>query len=152
MRILIYTLVALVIVTVAAAVYVRLAPIDAARWHVDPEGVTPPSTPNFTLLAGAEAVTLPVPALAVAGRLQEVAEADGAQVIAGSLGEGFVTYVVRTRLMGYPDFVTIRLVPEDDTTRLHIFSRSRYGQSDLGVNTARVQRWLTAARDETSGT
>ncbi|ABD54722.1 DUF1499 domain-containing protein [Jannaschia sp. CCS1] len=152
MKILLYIIAAGVIATIALAAYVRLAPVDAAQWHVDPEEVTPPSSPNFSLLAGSGAVTVPAPALAVAGRLQNIAEADGAEVVAGSLGEGFVTYIVRSRIMGFPDFVTIRLVPEEDTTRLHIFSRSRHGMSDLGVNTARVQRWLTAARNEESGT
>lgn len=148
MRILIYIVLSLVVLTIAAAIYVRMAPVDAAQWHVDPEEVTPPASRNFALLAGAEAIAIDAPAFAVAGRLQAVAEAEGAQVIAGNLGEGHVTYVVRSRIMGYPDFVSLRLVPEDDTTRLHIFSRSRYGESDLGVNTARVQRWLTAARGE----
>lgn len=148
MRILLYIIAALVLLTVAAAVYVRVAPIVAEDWHLDPETVTPPTTPNFALLAGGEAISIGAPALAVASRLQEAADADGAQVIAGGLGEGFVTYVVRSRIMGYPDFVSLRLVPEGEATRLHIFSRSRYGQSDLGVNTARVQRWLTAARGE----
>lgn len=148
MRILIYILIALAIITAATAIFIRMASIDAAVWHVDPEAVTPPETPNFLLLAGPQAVSIDAPALAVAGRLQTIVDGDGAQVVAGSLGEGFVTYVVRSRIMGFPDFVTVKLVPEDEATRLHIFARSRYGQSDLGVNTARVQRWLTAARGE----
>lgn len=148
MRFVFYLLAAIAVLVVAAAIYVRVAPVDAAAWHVDPEEATPPPTPNFILLAGNEAVTIDAPSLSVAGRLQAVAEAEGAEVIGGAIGEGFVTYMVRSRIMGYPDFISLRLVPEDDTTRLHIFSRSRYGQSDLGVNTARVQRWLTAARGE----
>ena len=148
MRILAFILAAVVIVIIAVAVYVRVAPVDAARWHVDPEGVTPPGSANYALVAGSSAVGIDAPALAVAGRLQTIAEAEGAQVLAGSLGEGFVTYIIRSRVFGFPDFVSVRLVPEDDVTRLHIFSRSRDGLSDLGVNTARVQRWLTAARGE----
>lgn len=148
MKIFLYILLALVALTFAAALYVRLAPVDAADWHVDPEQVTPPTSPNYALLAGSGAATIPAPALAVAGRVQAIAEAEGAQVLAGSLAEGFVTYVVRSRIMGFPDFISLRLVPENDTTRLHIFSRSRDGYSDLGVNTARVQRWLDAARGE----
>ncbi|MBY4891601.1 DUF1499 domain-containing protein [Rhodobacteraceae bacterium N5(2021)] len=148
MKILLYILAALVVLTLAAAAYVRLSPVDAADWHVDPEEVTPPASPNNALLAGSNAATVQASALVVAGRLQAIAEAEGAQVVAGALGEGFVTYMVRSRVMGFPDFITIRLVPEDDTTRVHVFSRARDGYSDLGVNTARVQRWLTAARDE----
>lgn len=143
-----YIILALVILTLAATIYVRLAPVDAARWHVDPEEVTPPTSRNFSLVAGPQAIAIDAPALAVAGRLQTVADAEGAQVVAGSLGEGFVTYVIRSRIMGFPDFLTLRLVPEGEATRLHIFSRARYGTSDLGANTARVQRWLTAARGE----
>ncbi len=148
MRIFILILIVLAVLTVAASAFVRFASITPSDWHVDPEEVTPPTSPNFALLAGTEAISVDAPALALAGRLQTIAEADGAQVIAGSLAEGFVTYVIRTRLMGYPDFVTLKLVPEGETTRMHIFSRARYGESDLGVNTARVQRWLTAARGE----
>lgn len=153
MRILIYILAALIVAVIAAAVYVRVAPVAVDDWHVDPEATSPPQTPNFVLFAGSQAVPVDAPTLAVAGRVQAVAEAEGAQVLAGSAAEGFVTYVVRSRIMGYPDFVTIRLEPgEDGGTQVNIFSRSRYGRSDLGVNAARVQRWLTAARDETDDT
>ncbi|MBL4627430.1 MAG: DUF1499 domain-containing protein [Roseicyclus sp.] len=148
MRILMYCLIILAIIAIAATVFVRVAPVDAADWHVDPEDVTAPGSRNFALLAGAEALRIDAPALSVAGRVQAIAEAEGAQVLAGSVAEGHVTYIVRTRLMGFPDFISIRLVPEDEMTRLHIFSRSRYGESDFGVNTARVQRWLSAARGE----
>lgn len=151
MKILLYFIAALVVLTIALAAYVRLAPVNAVDWHVDPEEVTPPADPMYALLAGQSAATVSAPALAVAGRLQAIAEAEGAEVIAGSLGEGFVTFIARSRIIGFPDFISIRLVPEDETTRLHIFARARYGRSDLGVNTARVQRWLTAARDEESG-
>lgn len=152
MKIILYIIAALSLAGILTVAYARLAPVDPAAWHVDPEEVTPPETPNFALLAGPSAVSVAVQPLAVAGRLQSIAEAEGARVIAGSLGEGFVTYIARSRLFGFADFVTIRLVPEEDETRLHVFSRARHGQSDLGVNTARVQRWLTAARDEESGT
>lgn len=148
MRIVIYILVALAVLTVAAAIYVRVAPIDAAQWHVDPDSATPPATPNFVLLAGSGAVLIDAVPLVVAGRIEAVAEAEGAVILAGSAAEGFVTYVVRSRIMGYPDFVSIRLAPEGEGTEMSIFSRSRYGQSDLGVNAARVQRWSLAARGE----
>ncbi len=148
MRILSYLLILLAVLAIAASAYVRFAPISADDWHVDPSEVTPPTTRNYALIAGSEAMSVDAPALAVAGRLQTIAEADGAQVIAGSFAEGFVTVVIRSRLFGFPDFVTVKLVPDGETTRVNIFSRARYGQFDLGVNTTRVQRWLTAARGE----
>jgi len=81
----------------------------------------------------------------VAARLDAVAVAEGAQAIAGSAAEGFVTYVVRSTLMGYPDAISVRLTAEGDATRLEIFSRSRFGYSDMGVNAARADRWIAAA-------
>jgi uncharacterized protein (DUF1499 family) len=143
-----YFLLAIAVLVVGAAIYIRTVPIDAARWHVDPEAVTPPASPNFALLAASTAPQIDAAPLVVAGRIEAVAEAEGASVVAGAAAEGFVTYMVRSRLMGFPDFISIKLVPHEEGTRLNIFSRSRDGFSDLGVNTARVQRWLTAARGE----
>ncbi len=148
MRILIYILIALVALVVAAAIYVRLAPIDAAEWHVDPTGMTAPSTPNFALLTGTTGSYLNAPPAEAGARLQAVAEANGAEVLAGSAEEGHVTYVVRSRVMGFPDFVSVRLLPEGAGTQINIFSRSRYGMSDLGVNTTRVQHWLRAIHED----
>jgi hypothetical protein len=37
-----------------------------------------------------------------------------------------VTYVVRSRIMGYPDAISIRLHEDGDVTRVDIFSRSRH--------------------------
>lgn len=148
MRILAYIFVVIVVLLGAVAIYVRVAPLDVAEWHIDPETVTPPGSPNFALLAGPTAPQVDAVPLVVAGRIGAVAEADGATVLAGSVAEGFVTYVVRSRIMGFPDVVSIRLDPHDGGTRLNIFSRARFGYSDLGVNTVRVQRWLNAARGE----
>jgi len=46
--------------------------------------------------------------------------------------------------MGYPDAISVKAVQTGDRTGLMLWSRSRYGQSDLGVNQARIERWLTA--------
>ena len=52
-------------------------------------------------------------------------------------------YVQRSRLLRFPDLVTVRFVPIDDThSTLAIFSRSVYGKGDMGVNRMRVEEWL----------
>lgn len=58
---------------------------------------------------------------------------------------GQATYLVRTRLMRYPDLVTVRFyaLPEGKSA-LAVYSRSIYGHSDLGANEARVTDWLEA--------
>lgn len=128
---------------VLAAIILRLVPMPPEIWHVDPAQVTPPDSPNFVLLRGAEAPLVEGEVSDVAQRIDNRARSEGATLIAGSVAEGFMTYVARTRLMGFPDAVSIRILPADDgAVRVEIFSRSRFGYSDMGVNAARVDRWL----------
>jgi uncharacterized protein (DUF1499 family) len=52
-------------------------------------------------------------------------------------------YVQRTPLMRFPDTINIRfIVLTENTTTLAVFSRSQIGHSDMGVNLARIRRWL----------
>ena len=51
--------------------------------------------------------------------------------------------VQRSRIFRFPDTITVQVFPlSDSSATLAIYSRSNYGRSDLGVNKARVQRWL----------
>lgn len=146
MRILGFLLIIGLLAAAVAALFFRLAPMPASVWHVDPATVTPPASPNYALRQGSEAVRLAAPAATVAQRLQNIAATEGASLIAGNLMEGgHATYVVRSALMGYPDAVSIRLTPEGEGTVMQIFSRARFGHSDMGVNDARVARWIAAA-------
>ena len=46
-------------------------------------------------------------------------------------------------LFGFPDYVSVKFIEIDAAnSTLAIFSRSRLGQSDLGVNKKRVEAWL----------
>jgi len=139
-KLLAYALAVLVVLAAALVLYIRLAPNDPARWHVDPAATPDPSAPMF---ARADLV-LPGSPQDVAARLATVAAADGAEVLAG--GGLHTTWVSRTRLMRYPDFTSIRLEPAEGGTRLIAFARSRFGGNDWGVNQARLDRWLAAAR------
>ncbi len=145
-----------VIAIAAAAVllgvvaYIRLAPHDPARWHEDPTLVARPSTPNYHLirLVGGDAIA-PVfdatPA-ALAQALDDVARDDGAELIAGSVEDGRMTYVTRTRWMGYPDYTSVKVTEVGEGASFAAFARARFGQSDLGVNRARLERWTAALK------
>jgi uncharacterized protein (DUF1499 family) len=52
-------------------------------------------------------------------------------------------YIQRSRLMGFPDTIVVRFFerPGGQST-LALYSRSQLGRSDLGVNRARIKRWL----------
>lgn len=56
-------------------------------------------------------------------------------------------WVVRSRLMNYPDIVVAEAAPAGDGTGLWLYSRSLLGHSDFGVNRARVMAWLGAFED-----
>ena len=52
-------------------------------------------------------------------------------------------YIQRSRLMGFPDTIVVRFFerPGGQST-LALYSRSQLGRGDLGVNRARIERWL----------
>ena len=132
-------------IVIFAAVAFRVMPMDAARYHIRPALAVPPSTPNFALTVGDEALVLPRNLADVAADVALKAASDGAVLLAGQPEDGFVTYVYRSRLMGFPDALSLTLDPTDEGgTRVQIFSRSRFGYSDLGVNAARVADWVAA--------
>lgn len=61
-------------------------------------------------------------------------------------------YVQRSAIMRYPDFVSVRFVPLDsEKSTLAIYSRSKYGYSDLGVNKKRIDSWLDQLQNEVNG-
>ncbi|WP_370738197.1 DUF1499 domain-containing protein [Roseovarius albus] len=60
------------------------------------------------------------------------------QRLAGSVDDGMVTYVSRSKLWGFPDYTTARL----RGGRLEIYGRSRFGRSDFAVNATRIDNWL----------
>lgn len=146
MRVLVW-LVAIVAVLVAAgAAYVRLAPSDPADWHVDPSGATP-GPGRFVVRPEAgdtDGPLLDMPPQEALAALDRVArDTPRTQVLAGSPGEGRITYLTRSRLWGFPDYTTVEAVPADGGSRLVIFARLRFGESDMGVNETRVRRWLS---------
>lgn len=133
---------------VAGLAYIRLSPMDPGVWHVDPAVAERTGKPNDFLVAeGGDrpAIAVGDSPVDILTRLDAVALAEaGVTRLAGSPEAGRVTYVQRTRLMGYPDAISVSATPEGEGALLQVYSRSRYGQSDLGVNRARVERWLDA--------
>jgi uncharacterized protein (DUF1499 family) len=59
-------------------------------------------------------------------------------LLAGSAGEGMITFQTRSQLWGFPDHTTVAVQGD----LLVIYGRLRFGKSDLGVNRARIAGWL----------
>ncbi len=130
----------LIFLVVAAVVvlgaYIRLAPSDPTRWHVVPTGQA-----DRDMQGGVFRVLETGPdGLA---RLDAIARnTPRTTVLAGSVDKGMVTYVTRTKVIGFPDYATAQ--QDGDTLRIH--ARLRFGRSDFGVNRNRVDGWLTALK------
>ncbi|MTJ04150.1 MAG: DUF1499 domain-containing protein [Sediminimonas qiaohouensis] len=125
-------LIAAVVVGIGIALWVRLAPTDPSRWHV-----APLVRQDHDYAAG---VIRAVPGTAEdLERLDAIIRATPRTVhLAGSLDEGMLSYVTRSAFWGFPDYTTVVL--RGDTLIIH--ARLRFGRSDMGVNKARVSRWL----------
>jgi hypothetical protein len=152
-RILALLLAGLVLSAVFGVAYVRSVEGDPERWHVDPRNADRSDRPNDFLVLppedGAGDISGPIfdiPAQDLADRFSEVL-ADEARLsrLAGNLTEGFATYVVRSRWVGWPDYVSVLIEPVgENRSTIAIWSRARFGYSDMGVNEERVRRWLEA--------
>ena len=118
------------------------------RWRPNQYLVCPPdrcaARPHREAPAfDADADRLEAAVLAVAHRQPRVEQLEGDGV------ERAYEFVQRTRKFGFPDLISVRIwpLPEGRST-LGIYSRSKYGWSDLGVNRRRVEAWLSGIGKE----
>jgi len=135
----------LVALIVALMLYIRLAPSAAENWHGAPAQTEVGDYPEPGSFAAVRRVA--GDGAAVLAQLDEIALATPRTTrLAGSVEDGIITYVTRSRVMGFPDYTTVHLIG-GEAPRIAIHARLRFGQSDLGVNRARVEDWLAQLPD-----
>ncbi len=126
----------LVLSAIVVLAVVRLSPSDPRVWHVEPQ------------VTGNEDMEIGVKRMLDGNEMQFqrldqiIRDTARTRVLAGSVAEGHVTYVTRSRVIGFPDYASVTF--RDGRIKIH--SRLRFGGSDLGVNKARVDGWLQALR------
>lgn len=122
----------IVIAIAGGLAFIRLAPSDTARWHKPPE-----VSENKDFNAGVKRLINSEPdGLA---RLDAIILASPrSRVLAGSVDTGMVTYITRSAVFGFPDYITVQQI--GDT--LQIYARLRFGRADTGVNKTRVEGWI----------
>ncbi|MEO1293880.1 MAG: DUF1499 domain-containing protein [Pseudomonadota bacterium] len=140
---------------------VRTVVHEPAEWHVDPLTVLPSETPNsFRVAIPAfteyevmlEAPIYDADAQTLALAFDEFVMAQPrVERIAGTVAEGWITYVQRTETLQFPDYISVRFYDleagenaDSAQATIAIYSRSRFGYADMGVNQERVTRWMTA--------
>jgi hypothetical protein len=136
MRIVVIVLLVVLVLAVGLAVYVRVAPSDPDRWHEMPDDVTDRDLEGGVMRvvdAGAGGLA----------RLHEIiTDTPRTTVLAGSVEEGMITYVSRSKVFGFPDYTTV----QQSGGKIRLYGRLRFGKSDLGVNAKRVDGWLNRFR------
>lgn len=135
------------VLALAFGLYVRVAPSDPGRWHVDPVAVAPPGFPGAVLRrpgdGGRDSPRFDMDADALMAAFDRVArDTPRVTVLAGSVADRHVTYIARSALFGFPDYISVRALPDDGGARLAVYSRLRFGYDDLGVNAKRLDDWL----------
>ncbi|QQA44484.1 DUF1499 domain-containing protein [Pelagovum pacificum] len=146
-----YILILILLAIVGLFAWVRMAPVDAARWHVDPTGAEPSRMNGWLLLpdGGDEAAPFWVATEEeLLTALDEIALATPRTTrVAGSVADGRITYETRTRFAGFPDYTTVEATGAEGGATLLVYARAQYGKGDWGVNRARVEGWVARLDD-----
>jgi uncharacterized protein (DUF1499 family) len=138
-------------------VYYGLAKLTGSRLDIGPVNwatLTRHETPNDALVCpaahcpnarpDAEPKVYSVAPGELLARLKRIAlaEPDTTELYCGTDCDHAVRILQLTRLMRFPDTIDIEVLPVGDQSTLAIYSRSLIGRGDLGVNRARIERWL----------
>ncbi|MCC3306458.1 DUF1499 domain-containing protein [Sneathiella sp. HT1-7] len=125
------------------------------RPELDFSSLKKPRKPNTYLMSPPDYCQYPpktispiyeISTLNLAGLFETVALAEPRTEKLGSreIGKDLqVDYVQYSKLIGYPDTVTVRFIDlGEGRSTLAVFSRAHYGYRDFGVNEARVKDWM----------
>ena len=121
---------------------------------MDVAHIARPSSPNTALAAPAGFAPLPdivtppyaVPPDALFALIQAVAASEPRTFQAALYAtQHQAHYVARSAVFNFPDLIMVQVqAGSPGGSVLIVYSRSVYGQSDLGVNRKRVEAWLAA--------
>jgi uncharacterized protein (DUF1499 family) len=152
MKIVLYVIAGVVLLLAALVAWVRLSPVDPARWNVD---LTAPGLSIGDNWVGfcpalqdraAAPVAVPADPLAALDRIARATPRTAR--LAGSPEAGRITWITRSRLFGFPDYTTAQTVAGSAPPRLLcVVARQGIGREDFGVNRARLGEWMRQLLD-----
>ena len=117
--------------------YVRLAPIDVARWHRMPDATAPGDEAMAGSFKAVRRITA-APDEVLKAIEQRALATPRTRLLAGSLAEGMMTFQTRSAVWGFPDHTTVGVQGD----LLVMYGRLKFGKADMGVNKARITDWL----------
>ena len=124
-----------------AIIVARFIPVDTEPFHEDP--AEPETRRSEVRLIGPDAPRFPADADTVLTELSHIASRDwSVGRVEGSIDEGMITFVARSRVFGFRDFLTVQAIDDTGAAKLSAFARPRFNVYDWGVNRKRLDRWL----------
>ncbi|MEH6647404.1 DUF1499 domain-containing protein [Sulfitobacter sp.] len=126
----------LLLAIVAGLAFIRLAPSDVSRWH------RPIGDAESTDGEGWSARVVQATPGMLSDLHQGMLSLSRTDLLAGGVGEGRLTYITRSKWIGFPDYTTI----EQEDGQIKLYGRLRFGKSDLGVNGKRLDGLLKRIR------
>lgn len=136
-------LMAAVMLAVAFGLYVRFAPSEPAVWaRPDMPDMPDMDVGDYSEMSSFTAVRV-VAGPEVLDELTRIAEATfGTSILNKASDDNWLTFVTRSKLWGFPDYTSVRVIEKNDAFLLQIHGRLRFGKADIGVNKARIRGWL----------
>lgn len=141
-----------IVAAAAAVLYVNHAPDPEAMLATDPAQAERTGRPNDFLVAPEGATAAPPDLIAetrpgtpaeLVQRFAEIALSSPRVREISPGGGDFRVFKQSSALIGYPDYISVKAVSVTGGAALIVYSRSRFGYSDLGVNKARIEDWLS---------
>jgi uncharacterized protein (DUF1499 family) len=83
--------------------------------------------------------------------LDVAASMPGWTIVASDIGAGRIEASQQSRWFRFTDDVVIRIVGDEDGSRIDMRSTSRQGHSDYGVNAARLRAYMSLLRERIAG-
>ena len=128
----------------------RFIPVDTEPFHEDP--ALPEKQRSEVRLIGREAPRFEADADIVLTEFSRIARRDWrVGLVEGSVDEGMMTFVARSTVFGFRDFITVKATDEAGGSKLAIYARPRFNVYDWGVNQKRLDRWLSKLEEAFAG-
>ena len=128
----------------------RFIPADGEPYHEEPS--EPETQRSEVRLIGREAPRYDVDAATVLAAFKKVANRNwNVGIVAGSIEEGMITFVARSTVFGFRDYITVKATDEAGGSKLSIYARPRFNVYDWGVNQKRLDRWLAKLEQTLAG-
>jgi uncharacterized protein (DUF1499 family) len=93
-------------------------------------------------------IVLAVPAAEAFKRIDKVATEMDWEIVARAPNEGRLEAVATSDWFGFRDDIVVRIRPDSAGSRVDIRSKSRVGESDLGVNAKRIREFIARLKAE----